>query len=242
MGVVAVFGLATIIATNGDNNGPTEPPAASCSLNEFRSLFVATFDSDAVGLMPAPAPAYGPPGANLIVQGSAGTAVVVDSPALGSKALSITRHVANPTTVDAIAGMIDNQENDQGAYVIRYRAHGAAVPQHLIAGVIAIVSDQQVNDALNIKLFDGAYHALEGGTYVELTGNYDPTVAHDVRIELDLDTKTYSFCVNGIAIASNRPFINPDFSEIHMPSFFAPQTITEAFEANLVVDEIRILK
>lgn len=245
VGVLTTLGLISIIATNGDPNVTTPP---NCTTAGSRSVFVATFENDVIGSVPTPAPPpannlqYGPPGANLIIQGQTGTVQVVDSAVLGSKALSITRGAAQPTIVKAIAGKINNEANKTGTYYIRYRAHGEVIPAHLIAGIATSAYDEKDNGAVLLKLFNNTYHARMGDNYNVLAGSYDPGVAHTVQIELNFSSKTYSVCVDGSAVLANSPFYSQNFSEIDTLRFFAPQTITEAFPATLVVDDIRITK
>lgn len=245
-GLISTLGLVSIIATNGDPNGTTTPP--NCTTAGSHSVFVATFENDAIGSVPTPAPPpannlqYGPPGANLIVQGQTGTVQVIDSAVLGSKALSITRGSAEPTIVNAIAGEINGVANNSGTYFIRYRAHGEVIPAQLIAGIGTSAFDENDNSAVFLKLFNGAYHARMGANYNALAGSYDPGVAHTVQIELNFSSKAYSVCIDGNAVLSNSPFFSQNFSEIKTLRFFAPQTVTEAFPATLVVDDIRITK
>ena len=221
-------------------------PSVDCSKQGSHSHFVATFDNDTIGSLPAPsAPlVYGPPGASLEVQQAGPDTVrVVDSVALGSRALWITR----PTQFDGniihtVLGTIDGVPNDAGIYHINFEAHGEVIPQDLIAGMAIAVLSGKGNAALSLKLYDDAYHLRDGSSYTQLTGTYDPGMAHSIHIELNLDTGKFSICVNDEVVVSNKAFLDANFTNLHSLQFFAPATITEAFEMVFVVDDIRITK
>lgn len=223
---------------------PTQ--VVNCTASGSSSLFVAAFDGDTVGSLPAPtAPLhYGPPGASLVVQGDTNKIAVVDSTVLGSKALMITRGGQfKPTTqVDSVVGDNGTGPHTSGRYYFNFRAHGQDIPQHLIAGTTISVRSLENRLALNMKLFDNSYHLLEGGNYVRLSGAYDPGAAHTVHIELNLDTRRYSVCINGVLVANNKSFLDNDFTNLRSLTFWAPDTITEAFTATYVFDDIRITK
>jgi hypothetical protein len=221
---------------------PREPDI-TCSKSGSHSLFVATFDGDAVGSLPAPSTPlqYGPPGASLNLQGATNTIVVTNSASLASKALKMIRGQPG-TNVDAVAGHIDGELHTAGTYYIDFKAHGEVIPQHLIAGMVISVLSTENHSALNLKLFDGSYHLRQGNSYDRLTGAYDPGKAHSVHIELNLDKNKFSVCINDEVVASNKAFFQDNFANLHLLRFFAPPTVTEAFLSTYVVDEIRITK
>ncbi|MHC4338368.1 MAG: hypothetical protein ACYSTG_10565 [Planctomycetota bacterium] len=223
---------------------PPPEPAPDCSKQGSNSLFVATFDSDSVGSPPAPSTPlhYGPPGASLNLQDGTNTIVVIDSASLGSHALKITRGQPNATIIDAVAGKISKVPHTAGTYYIDFKAHGEVIPQYLIAGMAISVRSAEDRSALNLKLFDGSYHLLEGGAYNKLAGSYNPGTAHSVHIELNMDERKYSVCIDDEVVAANKTFLQDDFTNLHLLRFFAPATITEAFSMTYVVDDIRITK
>lgn len=249
---VRTFSLAAAvtIALVAACNGPSEP-TVNCSKSGTHSYFVATFNGDTIGSLPAPSTPlqYGPPGASLNVQSAPNTVQIVDSVALGSRALSISRPPVLPgNTADAVLGNINDEPNDSGIYFINFEAHGEVVPQDFIAGAEITASSAEGRRALSLRLFDGSYHLLTGGTAgalpaaSRLNGTYDPGAAHSVHIELNLDTRKYSMCVNDEVVVSNRAFLDDDVVNLHSLRFFAPATITEGAQTVLVVDEIRVLK
>ncbi|TKJ33687.1 MAG: hypothetical protein CEE38_20090 [Planctomycetes bacterium B3_Pla] len=215
-----------------------------CSGVGSRSHFIADFDSDPIGSPPPPPTNplhYGPPGASLDTQGGSGKIEVVNSTALGSKALKIVRGPST-TEVNAVVGTIDNVPNTTGVYYIDFRAHGEIVPSPFIAGMSISVRSTDNEAALVLRLYDGAYHLAQGGSYLRLTGSYDPSTAHDIHIELDLDMERYCICIDGEVLVSDEPLLASNFTDLHALQFQTPQTITEAFESVYIVDDIRIAK
>lgn len=239
---VLVFVTALVVACQPGGCGPS----VDCSKQGSYSHFVATFDNDTIGSLPAPsAPlVYGPPGASLEVQqASKDTIRVVDSVALGSRALWITRPTQfNANIVHTVLGTIDGVPNDAGIYYINFEAHGEVIPQDLISGMAIAVLSEEDHAALSLKLYDGAYHLRDGSSYTQLSGTYDPGMAHSIHIELNLDTGKFSICVNDEVVVSNKAFLDANFASLHSLRFFAPASLTEAFEMVFVVDDIRITK
>ena len=215
-----------------------------CSKRGSHSIFVADFENDTVGSLPAPATPllYGPPGASLDVQDGSNTVEIVNSAELGSKALKITRGGVNPTEVEAAAGIIDEAPNSSGVYYIEFKAQGEVVPEHLIAGIAISVRSSTGKAALALKLHNSAYHLRVGESYTPLAGSYDPSTSHFVHIELNLNTRKYSICIDNQAVASGKPLLTSDFEDLHSLLFFTPPTITEAFQLVYLIDDIRITK
>lgn len=69
-----------------------------------------------------------------------------------------------------------------------------------------------------------------------------PYPAHAVHVELDLDRNIFSMCVAGQAVATDEPFLDSSFDELHSLQFIVPATITEAHPTEYIVDKIRITK
>lgn len=220
------------------------PKKAKCSGSGSHSLFVANFDGDAVGSPPAPtAPLhYGPPGASLNTAGQPGKVEVVDSTALGSKALRITRDGPPETEVEAVVGDIGEMPYASGKAYVELRAHGETIPSYDFAGVIVSVRSEGGFAALSMRLYDGAYHLSEAGSYTQIVGSYDPAAAHSVHIELDLDTRKYLICINDEEVVSDKTFASASFDSLYMLKFYTSPTILEAFGSVYVVDDIRVTK
>lgn len=242
---ILVVVTALVVACQPGGRGPS----VNCLTQGSHSYFVATFDNDTIGSLPAPSTPlqYGPPGASLEVQQAAPDTIrVVDSIALGSKALWITRPFQPRTNdaniVRAVLGTIDGVPNDAGVYYINFEVHGEVIPQYLIAGMAIAVLSENGHAALSLKLYDGAYHLWDGSSYTQLSGTYDLGMAHSIHIELNLDTGKFSICVNDEVVVSNKAFLDANFANLHSLQFFAPAIITEAFEMVFVVDDIRITK
>ena len=221
----------------------TGPPVV-CGAAAPNSIASADFDSSAVGSVPLSTSVNGPPGAELKILG-AGAIEFVDSNALGSNALRISRLTFSPdgeVSAEAVVGQISGNLNDSGVYYINYRAFGEIVPDSIYSGAAIAVWSSAGQRALSLKLHANTYHVLEGGSYFPLEGSYNPSVAHSVHIEVNLDARTYSICIDDETVASNRPLLASSFGGFHSLKFFSPLQQLEAFEMSYVVDDIRITK
>ena len=169
---------------------------------------------------------------------------MIDSAALGSRALQLDRGGLAETRVSASAGRLDGAANNAGRLYVRFNAHGAIVPAQLIAGPTVNVLSTTDRHAVSLKLYDSAYHLLhsETGTSDRINGSYDPGNAHEVLIVLDLDSKRYTVCIDGTRVSANNTFESTDFGELDRVEFFMTPTITEAFASQYVVDEVQIMK
>jgi hypothetical protein len=218
-------------------------PSVDCTKRGSRSIFVADFESDVVGSPPASSTPlhYGPPGASLNVQCTPAAAKVVNSTELGSKALRLSRQ-SSECVVDAVVGDVGDAPYSTGVYYIEFKAHGEVIPLHLIAGTTISVRSSKNKAALVMTLYEGSYHLLQGNTSTRLAGSYDPGRAHTIHIELNMNTKKVSLCINNQLVISNRDFSASGFEDLHSLQFYSPATITEAFESVYVVDDLRMTK
>ena len=216
----------------------------NCEKQGSHSLFAADFNSDAVGSMPAPSTPlhYGPPGASLNMKGSAGTIEVVNSNVLGSKALKLTRGAPDSTEVNAVIGDIGDAPYTTGVYYNDFTAYGQVIPSHFIAGMEISVRSKNNKAALILRLYDGSYHLKEGDSYVQISGTYNPDTAHNIHIELNLNTRKYSICIDDEVVILNKALLVNDFDELHTLHYFLAPTITEAFQSIYITDDIRITK
>lgn len=207
------------------------------------SLFVADFEDDTVGSPPAPSTPlhYGPPGASLDITGDTNAFEVVDSAALGSKALKITRG-NNPTEVMAVVGDTGEMPYTSGVVYIDYWAHGEVISDPFIAGMQISVRSEDGPAALIMRLYEGSYHFKEGDVYIRIEGIYDPSTPHFIHMVINLDTRKYSIYIDGEAQVTQKEFLSVDFTDLYMLNFWVAPTITEAFPTVYVVDDIRITK
>jgi hypothetical protein len=241
-GIVTTLLLISVSICGCNGPSPSPNPTVECSRRGSHSLFIADFEDDTVGSTPAPTTPlhYGPPGASLNIQGDSGTIEVVDSTEIDSKALKLTRGYATDTEVESVVGDIGEMPYTTGSVYIEFWAHGEVIPEHKIASISISVRSSEDNIGLLFRLYEDSYHYWDGTSYVQMIGSYDPTIAHFVHIELDLDANKYSICIDGTAIITNIELLVDDFSNMHLLKFIAPQAITEAFESEYVIDDIRI--
>jgi len=244
LNLLIVLLLLIAITSCKSCNHIEDGPTVNCSSRGSSSIFVANFDGDAVGSIPAPSTPlhYGPPGASLNMQGGSNTIEVVNSAALGSYALKITRGQLDLTKIFAVVGDVGDAPYTTGVYYIEFRAHGEVIPSPFIAGMEISVRSTEHKAALILRLYDGSYHLREGDSYVRLNGSYEPSTAHFVHIELNLDTRKFSICIDDEVVASYKAFLVEEFLNVHSLQYFVAPTITEAFQNIYIVDEIRIMK
>jgi hypothetical protein len=217
-----------------------EPPR--CPATGTHTLFSANFETAPVGAPPPPGGAllYGPPGAEIRITDAVNNVTVVNSAALGSRAVQLTR-VMRPTTVEFLFG--DPGETPCcGTYVISFRAVGLPVPQYLISGTGIAVMSMESRYALLLRLFGDEYHHRQGDLYVPLSGSYDPAQPHNVRLGVNLDADTYTVCVNDVVIAAEQPFMDAEFHLRRSLSIRMSATITENFAAGFIIDDVRVTK
>lgn len=220
--------------------------SVNCTKQGSHWTFLAKFDNETVGALPSPSAWDGPPGASLNISALDNSVEVVNSSELGSTALKMTRgfdavNLQN-TIVEAVAGDLGDAPYTSGVYYLEFRAHGEIVPTPEIAGNSISVKSAEGKYAFYLRLFDGVYHLYEGDSYIARPGSYDPSQAHTVHIELNLDTRRYSICIDEVTIANNKPFYDDTFVNLYSLEFISPVQVTEAHENIYIIDDIRIAR
>ena len=212
-----------------------------CATQGPQNLFRADFEGATVGSPPpAISTGYGPGGAAIQITNAANNAVIVNSTALGSRALQLTR--ANPaTTVEFLWGDAGDTPCT-GRYIISFRAVGDPVPQYFISGTGIEVKSMEGRTALALRLFGGVYHHRQGDAYLPLSGSYDPTQPHTVTLSVYLDAHAYTVCVNGVVLAAGQPILDPDFRVRRGLAIQLSPMITEGFPAGFILDDVRVTK
>ncbi|MCH8199236.1 MAG: hypothetical protein IIA54_04100, partial [Chloroflexi bacterium] len=170
-------------------------PTIDCSRRGTFSLFGADFEADTAGALPT-TPANGPPGVALNMTGDPGTITVIDPSATGSKSLSIARGSVPHTRVDAVPGSLDGNRILSGIHYIDYQAYGEVIPEFPISSHAIWIEDANGDRAFTLRLHNGAYHLLVGSELKKLGGSYDASKPHGIHVELNLDTKRYSICID----------------------------------------------
>ena len=217
-------------------------PGPCCWIEGSGILFDADFSGDTVGSEPSPSSPlyYGPAGADLDISADSYAAIVVDSTELGSKALEMQRG-STATTVTAIVGDDGNMPYTSGDIIIQFRAVCTEYSSQSTSTMLITVGSESGDEALRMTFYNGEYRVIQGGSGVLLTGSYDSTTAHSVRIKLDMDTGWYWICIDGEVLA-NGAFESGGFTELHHLEFRFNPAILEAFQTVYVVDDIQISK
>ncbi len=215
----------------------------SCPTPEGQSLFVAVFDSFSVGTPPPSGSSniYGPPGADIFLDGSI-EAVVTDTTELTNNALRISR---TPTFNGGSVGFSLGDPGDvpcAGIYIVSFDIVGERVPHSLISSPRFYFKSLTDKIALKLHLYDGAYHYLHNGSAIKIEGDYDTSSVHNVQLNFDMDQHVSHVCIDGSVVASNIPFIDANFGHRGRFEIAMPAAITEAFDASVIVDELRVQK
>jgi hypothetical protein len=144
--------------------------------------------------------------------------------------------------VEFVFGSTADDTPTSGTFVGSFRAVGDPVPQNVISSTGLTILSAQNRKALQLSLFAGAYYQRQGTSNVPLTGNYDPSQPHTVRVRVNLDAKTYMVCVNGVVLAADQPFLDPNFDARRGFAILVSPTTTEAFAAGLVIDDVSVTR
>ena len=73
-----------------------------------------------------------------------------------------------------------------------------------------------------------------------LLANYEANVVHSIAIRIDMDTRKFWLNINGTDVASEKTFLDPGFTDVHLLSFDYPASLLEALPGTYVVDDIVI--
>ncbi|UCC67552.1 MAG: hypothetical protein JSV79_10560 [Armatimonadota bacterium] len=168
-------------------------------------LFDADFEADAVGGMPSASPAGDPPDDQLEVQG---TAEVVSSAALGSKALKIARR----PTVAAVKCVAAPGPHESGLYDIRFKLYATVDESPLEV----TVRSRYDGAALFLGYANGNYTLASGDGQETISGMYPKGTVHSIHIRLNMDTRKFMLRINEATVASDKAFFEDLFQDVHL--------------------------
>jgi len=168
-------------------------------------LFDADFNADAVGNKPSASPAGAPADDQLNVRG---TAEVIDSAGLASKALKIARH-PTAAVVDCVAAP---GPHESGLYDVRFR-HYATVDESPLE---VTVRSRYDGTALFLGYANGHYTLVSGDGQEMISETYPTGTARWIHIRLNMDERKLMLRINGTTVASDRPFFEDLFQDVHL--------------------------
>jgi hypothetical protein len=200
-------------------------------------IFDDDFESDAVGAAPVSPPPGDPDGDALQIQGPAGSIVVIDG-AQGSKAVKIERAGTPPQVI--LDCVTEEGPHVEGNIFISYRAYGPAVATPRLT---ASVRSPQGQRAFELAATGGEFRLSSGDANDAVVGaGYAANVAHAIEARVDLSAGRFWLSIAGVEVASNAPFLDAGFSEVHLLRFEYPTPQVEALPASYVIDDILIRK
>jgi len=199
-------------------------------------ILKANLEADAVGSRPSLSPAGAPDGDQLILQGSAGSIVVIQSGMLESKAVKLDRTSAPPATV--FDGIPADGPHRSGSYDACFRAYPLADQAPLN---ISIQSNTNKR-AFLVVYKNGQYEVINGNGKDSLPGTYPSLQVHAFCFGIFMNERTFSVSVDGEWKIIQRPFLDSEFSEIQLMRFEYFPAVLEAFPGVYVIDDLIITK
>lgn len=92
-------------------------------------------------------------------------------------------------------------------------------------------------------ILTGGNYQLSSGDGLEiLPGEYAANIVHSISIRIDMDARKFWLNINGADVASEKPFLDAGFADVHLLRFEYPAPILEALAGTYVVDDIIIRK
>jgi hypothetical protein len=201
-------------------------------------VFNDDFTTDAVGAPPVSPPAGDPVDDSLTVQGPAGSVVVIDAVPHGSKAAKMERAGTPPQVVlECVTG---GGPNVDGNYFISYRAYSPIIATPRLT---TVVKSSQGQRAFELSATGGEFR-LSSGDAVDAVvgGGYLANTVHAIEVRIDLSAAKFWLSIGGTEVASDKPFLDAGFSEVHSLRFEYPAPLLEALPASYVIDDVVIRK
>lgn len=208
------------------------------SLTGCAKIFNDDFEADVVGNSPSLSPAGNPPDDALNVQGAPNSIIVINSSPLGSKAVKIDRTAMMPQTVlECVTG---GGPYTSGNYLVAYRAYSLLVSN--VPTLTTSIKSSGGQRAFELTLTGGSYKLSSGDGLETLPGGYAANVVHVVLVRIDLSVDRFWLNIDGTDVASDKPFLDSAFDNLHLLRFEYPPPILEALPGTYVIDDISISK
>jgi hypothetical protein len=202
------------------------------------TIFDDDFETDIVGSSPSTSPAGNPPDDSLNLQGPANSIIVINSVPHSSKAVKLDRTSKMPQTIlECVTG---GGPHTSGSYFVTYKAY--CVNVSTIPELTTTIKSSGGHRAFELILRGGNYQLSSGDGLETLSGGYTANVIHSVFIGVDMDARRFWLKINGTDEASEKPFLDAGFNDVHLLRFEYPPPILEALPGTYVIDEVKISK
>lgn len=204
-------------------------------------IFHDDFEADTVGNAPSTSPAGDPAGDALELQGLP-KIVVIDSGPLGSKAAKIDRNGRAGFEPSVFSALPAGGPHTSGTYVVSFTGYSVLAGGDPWTPALSVyVRSSEGHDALRLVATTDSEYLLLSGTGTEtLPVGFQVNIADTIEIQIDMDSRTFRLDINGVTIASNKPFLDANFADLRELRFEYPPTFLEALPATYVVDNIKI--
>ena len=201
-------------------------------------IFNDDFQADTVAAAPLSPPAGNPVDDSLIVQGPAGSIVVIDSVPIGSKAAKMERTGGAPQAVlECVTG---GGPHVDGSYFISYKAYSPNIATPQLSAILKSSTGQR---AFELGARGGQFRLSSGDAVDAVVGaGYAANTVHAIAARIDLGARRFWLSIGGVEVASNKPFLDPGFSNVHSLRFEYPAPLLEALPASYVIDDVVIRK
>ncbi len=201
-------------------------------------IFQDNFDEDARGGPPETSPSGDPADDALILQPPHDNIRVINSDPHGSQAVMIDRGSTSTTVLRCITG---GGPHASGTYIVSFKAYSryndADTPP-----VTVSVKSSTGQTALRLIVDNGTYQLVTGVGSETLPGVYTVGRVDIFKIRIDMDGDKLSLNLNGTNVASDKPFLGPDFADLRELRFEHEPPALELYPAAYVVDDIKICK
>ncbi|MFC1555801.1 hypothetical protein ACFL67_01840, partial [candidate division KSB1 bacterium] len=206
--------------------------------NCVRIDFYDDFEDDTSGILPLLSPPGDPPNDAISIQGSKDAILILDSAPLDSRALKINRQ-SNPGAV--LECTPDNRPLKDGKFYVTFTAYNTHVGGDTPSMTISINSRLN-KTAMKLVILDNKYNLISGAGTEVLFDTYNVNEPDKIEILINFYAGNVTVDINSVNQAIDRPFIDHDFGDLYNLRFEYPATILEAFEANYIVDDIKICR
>lgn len=203
-------------------------------------LFHDDFEADIVGNPPSISPSGDPPGDALNMVSAPNRIIVINSIPLGSKAVKLERTINQVPWWTYLECITSGGPHTSGHYLILYRAYVAV--DYPFSTLITIIKSSDGHRAFELVLNRGSYRLSSGDGEETLPGIYTVNVVHNVIVNIDLLVNRFWLYIDNTNVASNKPFLDSAFNNLHMLRFEYTQPYGENDPGTYVIDNIGIFR
>jgi hypothetical protein len=229
-----ILGLVIICVLSLSCGSCCPPPTEECTT----TIFSDNFEADAVGNSPSTSPAGDPADDAIVLPGASASYIhVINSGPHGSRAVEIARGSSGDVILGCITG---GGPNSSGIYIVEFRAYSGE-ESGLVPPMTVRVKSPDGQTALRLIVDDGNYRLVSGTGSETLSVGYTVNTVDKIEIQVDMDESEISVSINGTNVASDKPFLESEFTDLSELSFQYPPAILEAW-GKYIVDDIKICK